>query len=91
MAAIKISVIKHSESGKSAFCRVSTKTSLGFIECGVGYLYPEGEGEELPAVNSEAILEGFNVDFKEMVNSETGEVRATKTGVPLKKICLIPA
>lgn len=89
MATIRIKVIKHAE--HSAFCRVSTKTPLGFIECGVGYLYPEGKDAELPAVDSEMTLDGFNPEFKEMVNAETGEVRQTKTGIPLKKICLIPA
>lgn len=83
-----IRVLKHSESGKSAFCRVSTKVpGTPFTsEHGIGYLYVE-EGADLPEVGFEFEYSG-DISYDNMVDVESGEIRTTKDGVPLQRIVL---
>lgn len=81
-----ISILKHSDSGKSAFCKVSVAMGPFVSEKGVGYLYV-AEGQELPAVGTTFPWDGA-VSFADMVDIETGEVRQTKGGVPLQRIVL---
>ena len=93
MTVFQITVLKHSESGKSAFCRVSTRVGAFLAPSHVGYLRV-AEGEELPAITTSFAFEGA-VERKPMedVNPETGEVtpRTTKAGDQLYELVLIPA
>ena len=93
MAQITVTCVKHTESGKSAFCRATTKIGWATSILGVGYLRP-AEGESLPAVGEHFTFEG-TIEFREMVDVDksTGEVkvRTTTDGTPLKELVLIPA
>lgn len=93
MAQFQITVLKHSESKKSAFCRVSTLIGAFLAPSHVGYLRV-AEGEELPAVTTSFAFEG-SVEKKPMqdVDKETGNVtpRTTKDGQQLYELVLIPA
>ena len=79
MAAVNIKVLKHSESGKSAFCRCSRKLGAFSSEIGVGYLYRASEDTELPEVGTELEWPG-DVGFEPLVDADTGAVRTTKDG-----------
>lgn len=91
----QITVIKISDSGKSAFCRVTTGvTGVSWVrnEVGIGYLYfQEGIAEEdKPKVGDSFPYEG-TVEFEVLIDSETGEVRTTSEengSVPLHRIVL---
>ena len=83
---VTIKVMKHSESGKSAFCSVGKRVGPFVSQVGVGYLYVD-KGEELPVVGTSLPYQG-EVDFVDMVNEETGETRTTKDGVVLQRIVL---
>ena len=84
---ITITVMKHSDSGKSAFCKC-TRNFNGFAsEVGVGYLYKADDDTELPPVKTSMEYPG-SVEFENMVDAETGELRTTKEGVALQRIVL---
>jgi hypothetical protein len=83
---VTIKVLKHSESGKSAFCSVSKRVGPFVSQVGVGYLYVD-KGEELPVVGTNLPYSG-EVDFADMVDETTGEARVTKDGVVLQRIVL---
>lgn len=83
MSKFKIRVIKHSESGKSCFCEVSTMAGPFKSRHGIGYLY----AEKLPEIGFTMDYAG-DVAYKDMVDAETGELRTTKDGTPLKEIVL---
>ena len=93
MANFQITVLKHSESGNSAFCRVSTRVGSFLAPSHVRYLRV-AEGEELPPVTTSFAFEG-SVEKKPMqdVDKESGEVtaRTTKDGTQLYELVLIPA
>ena len=93
MANFQITVLKHSASGKSAFCRVSTKVGAFVAPSYVGYLRV-ADGEELPAISTSFTFEG-TVERQPMqdVDKETGEAtpRTTKAGDQLYELVLIPA
>lgn len=93
MANFQITVLKHSESGKSAFCRVSARIGAFLAPSYVGYLRV-AEGEELPAITTSFPFEGA-IERKAMedVDKETGETtpRTTKAGDQLYELVLIPA
>ena len=93
MASITITCIKITDSGKSAFCRASTKVGWSSSQLGVGYLRP-AVGETLPPVGETFTFEG-TIEFREMVDVDkaTGDVttRTTTEGTPLKELVLIPA
>lgn len=76
-----IKVIKHSESGRSAFCKCTRKLAGFSSEIGVGYLYRDEEDEEaeLAAIGTTLKWPG-DVAFEDMVDHETGELRTTKDG-----------
>lgn len=86
--AVSIKVLKHSESGKSAFCRCSRKLGAFSSEVGVGYLYRADENTDLPVVGTELEWPG-DVGFEPLVDAETGSVRTTKDGsATLQRIVL---
>ena len=93
MANFQITVLKHSESKKSAFCRVSTRIGAFLAPSYVGYLRV-AEGEELPPVTTSFAFEG-TIERKPMqdIDKATGEVtaRTTKDGTQLYELVLIPA
>ena len=93
MANFQITVLKHSESKKSAFCRVSTRIGAFLAPSYVGYLRV-AEGEVLPPVTTSFTFEG-SVEKKPMqdIDKATGEVtaRTTKDGTQLYELVLIPA
>jgi hypothetical protein len=75
---VNIKVLKHSESGKSMFCRV-TRNFMGAIsEVGVGYLYKDPDAELAP-VGTIAQYPG-EVGFEPLVDIDTGEIRTTADG-----------
>lgn len=83
---VTIKVMKHSESGKSAFCSVSKRVGPFVSQVGVGYMYVD-KGEELPVVGTQFPYQG-EVDFADMIDDATGECRVTKDGVVLQRIVL---
>ena len=93
MAQITVTCIKHTESGKSAFCRATSKVGWATSTIGVGYVKP-AEGESLPDIGTSFTFEG-TIEFREMqdVDKTTGEVttRTTKDGIVLYELVLIPA
>ena len=93
MANFQITVLKHSESKKSAFCRVSTRIGAFLAPSYVGYLRV-AEGEELPPVTTSFAFEG-TIERKPMqdIDKDSGEVtpRTTKAGDQLYELVLIPA
>ena len=93
MANFQITVLKHSASKKSAFCRVSTKVGAFVAPSYVGYLRV-AEGEELPPVTTSFAFEG-TIERKPMqdIDKDSGEVtpRTTKAGDQLYELVLIPA
>lgn len=92
MAQITITCVKHTESGKSAFCRATSKIGWANSTIGVGYVRP-AEGETLPPVGESFTFEG-TIELRVMqdTNPDTGEVttRETKEGIPLKELVLLP-
>jgi len=93
MAQITVTCIKHTESGKSAFCRATTKVGWANSTVGVGYVRP-AEGESLPDIGASFTFEG-TIELRVMqdTNPDTGEVttRMTKEGIPLNELVLKPA
>lgn len=92
MAQITVTCIKHTASGKSAFCRATSKVGWATSTIGVGYVRP-AEGESLPDVGASFTFEG-SIELQEMqdTNPDTGEVtaRTTKQGDQLFELVLIP-
>jgi len=76
---VSIKVLKHSESGKSAFCRCTRTLGAFASEIGVGYLYKATEDAEMPAIGETLTWEG-DVAFEPIVDADTGQVRTTKDG-----------
>ena len=81
-----IKVLKNSDSGKSSFCKVVKRCGPFLSEVGVGYLYLE-EGQDLPDVGASFPYDG-TVSFVDMVDTDTGELRQTKSGAVLQRIAL---
>lgn len=77
--AVQIRVLKHSESGKSAFCKCTRKLGAFSSEIGVGYLYKDEDATELPEKDTVLSWPG-EVGFEPLIDAETGEVRTTKDG-----------
>jgi len=76
---VQIRVLKHSESGKSAFCKCTRKLGAFSSEIGVGYLYKDEDASELPEKDTVLSWPG-EVGFEPLIDSTTGEVRTTKDG-----------
>lgn len=77
--AVQIRVLKHSESGASAFCRCTRVLGAFASEVGVGYLYRADKDTELPEIGTTLSWPG-DVGFEPLIDAETGEVRTTKDG-----------
>ena len=84
-----IRVMKHSESGKSAFVKVTRKLGPFKSEVGIGYLYLDGDDPEaeLPELDTEFNYPG-EVGFENMIDTKTGELRTTKNGEVLQRVVL---
>lgn len=76
----RVTVIKVTDSGKSAFCRITSATAASWVrnEIGVGYLYfQEGIADEDKPKPGDAFDFEGEVAFEPLIDSDTGTVRTT--------------
>lgn len=81
-----LTVIRATESGKSAMIKVLKKAGPFTSLRGIGYLAIE-EGAEMPAPGTSFPYEG-EVDFQPLSDPETGEIRTYSDGAEMKRIVL---
>ena len=84
---VNIKVLKHSESGNSAFCRCSTNFQGFSSEIGIGYLYKAEDTTELPDIGTILEYPG-EVGFEPIIDKDTGNIATTKGGDQINRIVL---